>query len=50
MINTAAYDQDISKCISGYAFATAAAVESLMYKIFKKLVPLSAQQLVDCTK
>jgi hypothetical protein len=37
-------------CISGYAFATAAAVEAQMYKTVKQTVQMSAQQLVDCSQ
>ena len=50
IVSPKVYDQLNSTCASGYAFATAAAVESLMYKIFNNLIPLSAQQLVDCSK
>ena len=50
IVSPTVYDQLNSTCASGYAFATAAAVESLMYKIFNNLIPLSVQQLVDCTK
>ena len=38
------------QCHSGYAFATAAAVEASMYKTIKQIVPLSSQQLIDCSQ
>ena len=38
------------QCKSGYAFATVAAVEASMYKTIKQTVPMSAQQLVDCSQ
>ncbi len=38
------------QCTSGYAIATAASVEASMYKTIKETVPMSAQQLVDCSQ
>ncbi len=37
-------------CSSGYAFATAAATEALMYKKIKQTIKLSSQQIVDCSQ
>lgn len=38
------------QCTSGYAFATSASVEASMYLTIKETVPMSTQQLVDCSQ
>lgn len=48
MINTAVAEQ--GQCASGYAIATIGAVQSSMYQIYKQMNPMSAQQLLDCSR